>query len=111
MDHALPSTVTSYLKIETLCFSETLVSACEFTRRHNPEEQHRCSLPCSQDPATTPFIEPDESYQTFTPTYLRTILHYFPSVLHLGPPKWSLPFRFSKSLYVFLICPIRITRP
>jgi hypothetical protein len=29
------------MKIETVCFSETLVSTCESTRRHNPEQQHR----------------------------------------------------------------------
>jgi hypothetical protein len=28
------------LKMETVCFTET-VSACECTQRHNPEEQHR----------------------------------------------------------------------
>jgi hypothetical protein len=27
--------------METVCFSETLLSTYESTRRHNPEEQHR----------------------------------------------------------------------
>jgi hypothetical protein len=31
---------TSTLKMETVCFSETLASADESTRRQNPEEQH-----------------------------------------------------------------------
>jgi hypothetical protein len=29
------------LNMETVYFSETFVSICESTRRHNPEEQHR----------------------------------------------------------------------
>jgi hypothetical protein len=29
------------LKMEIVCFSETLVSAYESTQRQNPEEQHR----------------------------------------------------------------------
>jgi hypothetical protein len=32
---------TSALKTETVCSSETLVFAYEFTKRHNPEEQCR----------------------------------------------------------------------
>jgi hypothetical protein len=28
------------LKIDTVCFSETLASTYKSTRRHNPEEQH-----------------------------------------------------------------------
>jgi hypothetical protein len=28
------------MKMETVCFSETLVSTYESTRRHNPEQQH-----------------------------------------------------------------------
>jgi hypothetical protein len=32
------------LKMETVCFSETLVFIYESTRRHNPEEQHRQSI-------------------------------------------------------------------
>jgi hypothetical protein len=35
-----PNVVTSALKMETACFFETLVSICESTRRHNPEQQH-----------------------------------------------------------------------
>jgi hypothetical protein len=31
-----------HLKMEGVCYSETLVSTYESTRRHNPEEQHRC---------------------------------------------------------------------
>jgi hypothetical protein len=31
---------TSALKMETVCFSETLTSADEATRRQNPEEHH-----------------------------------------------------------------------
>jgi hypothetical protein len=27
--------------MQTVCFSETFVSTCESTRRHNPVEQHR----------------------------------------------------------------------
>jgi hypothetical protein len=33
--------VCDTLKMETTCFSETLVSTYESTRRHNPEQQHR----------------------------------------------------------------------
>jgi hypothetical protein len=29
----------SALKLETVCFSETLVSTCKYTRRHNPEDE------------------------------------------------------------------------
>jgi hypothetical protein len=32
--------------METVCFSETLVSTYESTRRNNPEEQHRQVLIC-----------------------------------------------------------------
>jgi hypothetical protein len=32
--------VDGALKMETVCFSKTLVSACESTQRHNPEQQH-----------------------------------------------------------------------
>jgi hypothetical protein len=31
---------TTALKMETICFLETLVSTYKSTRRHNPEEQH-----------------------------------------------------------------------
>jgi hypothetical protein len=31
----------SALKMETACFSETLVSTYKSTQRYNPEEQHR----------------------------------------------------------------------
>jgi hypothetical protein len=27
--------------METVCFSETLLSTCKSTRRYNPEDQHR----------------------------------------------------------------------
>jgi hypothetical protein len=33
-------TITA-LKMETICFSETMVPTYESTRRHNPEEEHR----------------------------------------------------------------------
>jgi hypothetical protein len=38
-----PYRFTSALKMETVCFSETLVSTCQSTRRQNSEEQH-CKL-------------------------------------------------------------------
>jgi hypothetical protein len=37
------------VKMETECFSETLVSTYESTRRHNPEEhRHACIFPSIQ---------------------------------------------------------------
>jgi hypothetical protein len=35
------ATSTSGLKMETVCFSKTLVSTYESTQHHNQEEQHR----------------------------------------------------------------------
>jgi hypothetical protein len=46
------------LKMETVCFSETLVSTYESTRRHNPE-QHRpgkLKIFSSQRPARGPYF-------------------------------------------------------
>jgi hypothetical protein len=37
----ISSEITSALKMEAVCFSETLVSTQESIRRHNPKEQHR----------------------------------------------------------------------
>jgi hypothetical protein len=34
-----------YLRMETVCFSETLISTYESTRRHNPEDEH-CQSSC-----------------------------------------------------------------
>jgi hypothetical protein len=36
------------LKMETVCFIETLLSTCECTRSHDPEEQHRQVASCSK---------------------------------------------------------------
>jgi hypothetical protein len=36
-----PSSPSSAVKMETVCFSDALVSTYESTRRHNPEEVHR----------------------------------------------------------------------
>jgi hypothetical protein len=36
-----PSITTSALKMETVCFSEALVTTDESARRQNPEEQHQ----------------------------------------------------------------------
>jgi hypothetical protein len=40
---------TSALKMETVCFSETLVSIYESTRRNNPEQQHRHTITRNHD--------------------------------------------------------------
>jgi hypothetical protein len=40
----LPNIATSALKMETVCFSETLASTDESTRRLNPEEHHQSNL-------------------------------------------------------------------
>jgi hypothetical protein len=45
------------LKMETVCFSETLASSDESTSRQNPEEHHRF-LPCLQEPTTGPHSSP-----------------------------------------------------
>jgi hypothetical protein len=38
---SLGTLLSAALKMGTLCFSETLVSAYESARRHNPEQQNR----------------------------------------------------------------------
>jgi hypothetical protein len=66
------------------------------------------SLPCSQEPSTGPYPEPDQS----NPSYLSKI-HFnivYPSTSWSS--QWSLPSGFPTNiLYAFLFSPIRATCP
>jgi hypothetical protein len=67
------------------------------------------SLPCSQQPASDPYPEPDASNQHFLT--LTSILILF-SHLRLCFPKWSLSFRFSKQNTVRIShIPVHVTCP
>jgi len=69
-------------------------------------------LPCSKDPATGPYSEPvKSSLRPHTLHPLRSIL-ILSSHLHLDLPSGLFPLGFpSKTLYAFLISPMRATCP
>jgi hypothetical protein len=52
---------SSTLKLEALCSFETSVATQRTTRRHIPEDDTLRSLPCSLEPSTGPYPEPDQS--------------------------------------------------
>jgi len=57
------------------------------------------SLPCSQEPSTGPYLEPDESSPRF-PTLLPNILSNIIIPSEHRSSEWSLPVRFSdKNVY------------
>jgi hypothetical protein len=65
------------------------------------------SLPCSQEPSTGPYPEPDQS----NPYHLRSILILSPH-LRLGLPNGLFPSGVPTNiLYSFLFSPIRVTCP
>jgi hypothetical protein len=63
------------------------------------------SLPCLQEPATGPFLEPDASSPTFPHNFPKIHSNIiFPSTTR--SLEWSLPYRFPmKILHLFLISP------
>jgi hypothetical protein len=82
---------------------------------HSRNSQHfmkpEGSLPCSQEPSTGPYSEPDRSSSYYPIQSLRSIL-ILPTYLRLGLPSGLLLFVFPTNiLYAFLFVPIRATCP
>jgi hypothetical protein len=72
--------------------------------------EHEGSLPCSQEPSTGLYSEPDES-NPYHPSYLRSIL-ILSTHLRLGLPSGLFRSGFPTNiLYVFLFSPIHATCP
>jgi hypothetical protein len=80
---------------------------CRYSRNSQRFMEPEGSLPCSQEPSTAPYPEPDRSH----PISLRSIL-ILSTHGSLGLPSGLLPFGFpNKILYAFLFYQIRATCP
>jgi hypothetical protein len=110
---------TSNLKMETVCFSETLVSTCESTRRQNPEEHlhpHRRVNFRSRNnynvhgiPPPDPIFSHINPVHTFIPCLFETHC-VLSSHLSLGPPSCLFPSGFWQKLSIVnLISPMFAT--
>jgi hypothetical protein len=70
------------------------------------------SLPCSQDPSTGPYPEPDRLSPYHPILYLLRSISILSTHLRLGPPSGLFPSVFPTNiLYAFLFSSIRATRP
>jgi hypothetical protein len=82
---------------------------CSYSRNSQHFMEPEGSFPCSQEPSTGPYPEPDQSYP-HNPIQ-RSIL-ILSTHLCLGLPSGLLPSGFPINiLYAFLFCPIRATCP
>jgi hypothetical protein len=104
---ALPS------KLDTLThgaepFSEAATCSYSITPQHFKE--HEGSLPCSQEPSTGPYPEPDQ-FNPSDPIPLGFIL-ILSTHLRLDTPSGLFHFGYPTNiLYAFLVSPIRATCP
>jgi hypothetical protein len=86
---------------------------CSYSRTSQHFMEPEGSLPCSQEPSTGPYPEPDQSETTPPHHYLPKIYEYFNIIhLRLGLPSGLFPCGFPiYILYAFLFSPIRVTCP
>jgi hypothetical protein len=64
-----------------------------------------CSLPCSQEPSTCPYPQPDQS----NPSYHSKIHFNISSHLRLGLPSGLFPSGFPTNILSVFVSPIRAT--
>jgi hypothetical protein len=69
-------------------------------------------LPCSQEPSTGPYPDPDQSNVYHPILFLKRFILILSTHLHLGHPNDLLPSGIPTNvLYTFLLSPIRATYP
>jgi hypothetical protein len=78
-------------KMEASSTSETPVNFYQTTQSNTPEDSNLRSSSCSQEPATGPYPEPNESLQSSVPkTHINTIIPSTPT-----SSEWPRPFKLS----------------
>jgi hypothetical protein len=95
--------------------AELFLRSCQLCS-HSGTFQHfkkpEGSSPCSQEPSTGPYPQPDRDPVHTIPSYLSKIYFILSTHLRLGLPSGLFPFGFPTNiLYAFLVSPIRATCP
>jgi hypothetical protein len=92
---------------------ESFLRSCQLCSHSGNSQQFKepeGSSPCSQEPSTGPYPEPDRSSPSY-PISLRSII-ISSTHLRLGLPSGLFPFGFlTNILHAFLVSPIRATYP